>query len=285
MKTVVTHIAPDVDAITSVWILKRFLPGWEDAEVKFVPAGKTLNNDIVDSDSDILHVDTGMGILDHHQTDEDTCAAKRCLEHIKKVNSTKLKVHKVEDNEALERMVEVVNDIDHFKEVYYPNPMADYYDFGLVSILDGWKLIFLDQNEKIMDMGLTILDGIYKNFQTKVWAEEEIKKTGYEFKSKWGKGIAMETVNDEVLRIAQRMGYIISVRRDPKKNYVRIKAQPNSEADLSGCYNILKKKDGQATWFLHASRKMLLNGSLKNPENKPSTLTLMEIVEILKNGK
>src|SRR3989338_10733789 len=129
MKTVVTHIAPDVDAITSVWILKRFLPGWEDAEVKFVPAGKTLNNDIVDSDSDILHVDTGMGILDHHQTDEDTCAAKRCLEHIKKVKSTKLKVHKVEDNEALERMVEVVNDIDHFKEVYYPNPMADYYDF------------------------------------------------------------------------------------------------------------------------------------------------------------
>ena len=290
MKTIVTHIAPDVDAITSVWLLKRFIAEFKDAEIKFVPAGKTLNKDMVDSNPDIWHVDTGMGILDHHQTDEDTCAAKRCLEYIKKVQSSKLKVHKekglkIDEDEALERLVEVVNDIDHFREVYYPNPMADFYDFGMVSVLDGWKLIYTDDNQKITDLGMMILDGIYKNFQNKVWAIDEIKTEGIEFKTKWGKGIAIETVNDEVLRISQRMGYILAVRKDPKKDYVRIKGQPESKVDLTTCYNIYRKKDTQATWFLHASRKMILNGSIKNPESKPTKLTLREIVDVLKNSK
>lgn len=271
MKIIVTHISPDVDAISSVWLLKRFLPGWKDADLRFVPAGKTLDNQMVDSDPDIWHVDTGMGILDHHQTDEDTCAARRCLEYIK-----------IEENEALERLVEIVNDIDHFREVYYPRPLADFYDFGLVAIFDGWKLIFADQNEKIVEMGMVILDGIYKNFQNKVWAEKEIEQGGVIFRTKWGKGIALETVNDEVLRIAQKMGYMIVVRKDPKKGYVRIKAMPDSDVDLSECYNKYKKMDKDATWFLHASRKMLLNGSIKNPETKATKLTLREIVEVLK---
>src|SRR3989344_8330959 len=93
MKTIVTHMAPDVDAITSVWLLKRFLSGWNEAQVKFVPAGKTLDNQIADSDPEIWHVDTGMGILDHHQTDEDTCAAKRCLEYIIRQETKDKKPH------------------------------------------------------------------------------------------------------------------------------------------------------------------------------------------------
>jgi hypothetical protein len=63
---------------------------------------------------------------------------------------------------------------------------------------------------------------------------------------------------------------------------VRIKALPESKADLTVCYNMCKKKDPQATWFLHASKKMLLNGSIKNPESRPTRLTLREIIEILK---
>lgn len=286
MKIIVTHLAPDVDAISAVWVLKRFLPGWEEAAVRFVPAGKTFENQMVDSNPEIWHVDTGMGILDHHQTDEDTCAAKLCLEYvIKQESRIKKKELRIKEDLALERIIEVVNDIDHFREVYFPNPMADYYDFGLVAILDGWKLIYADQNEYIMDQGLKILDGIYKNFQNKVWAETEIKEKGIEFNTIWGKGIAVETINDEVVRIAQRTGFTIAVRKDPKKDYVRIKAQPESKVDLTSCYNTYKKMDAQATWFLHASKKMLLNGSIKNPESKSTTLTLREIVDVLKGVK
>lgn len=280
MKTIVTHMAPDVDAAVSVWLIKRFLLEWENAEVDFVPAGKTLHNEIVDSNPDILHVDTGMGKLDHHQTDEDTCAARRTWDFIKK-QKTKRKKQELED-EAMERLIDVVNDIDHFREVYLPNPTADFYDFGLVATLDGLRLIYSDANQKIIDFSLVALDGIYKSFQNKIWAEAELKDKGIAFDTKWGKGLGIETINDEVVRLAQKKGYALAVRKDPKKGFVRIKALPESKVDLTSCYNIYRKKDADATWYLHASRKMVLNGSYKNPESKPTKLTLREIIEVLK---
>ena len=280
MKTIVTHFAPDVDAITSVWLLKKFLPVWSKAEIAFVAAGKTFDNSVVDSDPDVMHVDTSMGKLDHHQIDDGSCAAQRTLEYIKKTKNSKLKTQKFED-EALERLVDVVNDIDHFREVYYPNPTADFYDFSLVSTLDGLKLIYPDDHRRLVEFGMQALDGIYRSFQNKVWAEEELK-SGVPFKTKWGKGIGIETVNDEVVRLAQKQGYVIAVRKDPKKGYIRIKALPDSKVNLISCYNVYRKKDSEATWYLHASKKMVLNGSQKNPETKPTKLTLREIIEVLK---
>lgn len=284
MKTIVTHIAPDVDAVTSVWLLIRFLPGWGEAQVSFVPAGKTLNNEPVDSDPEIWHVDTGMGRLDHHQTDEDTCAARRTWEYIKKIENGKLKMENYTD-EAMERLIDVVNDIDHFQEVYFPNPTADFYDISLVGILDGLKLLYADNNQKLVDVGLDALDGVYKSFQNKVWAESEIKEKSMEFKTKWGKGLAIETINDETVRLAQKQGYVMAVRKDPKKGFIRIKALPQSQVDFTSCYNILKEKDKNATWYLHAGKKMVLNGSVKNPDSKPTSLTLREIIEVLKEVK
>src|SRR3989344_2057110 len=108
---------------------------------------------------------SGMGMLDHHQTDEDTCAAKRCLEYISsQIRNPKDKIQnrkKEFPDEALERLVEVVNDIDHFREAYFPNPMADFYDFGFVAILDGLKLLYPDDDHKLVEVGLVALDGIY----------------------------------------------------------------------------------------------------------------------------
>ena len=284
MKTIVTHFSPDVDAITSVWLLRRFLSGWSDTEVAFVPAGKTLDNDIVDSDKDIMHVDTGLGRLDHHQIDEDTCAARKTMEYIAAQNKNLGKRNnKSFPDKALERMVDIVNDIDHFHEVYYPNPTADYYDFNLIAIFDGLKLIYPDDHKKLIDLGLEMLDGIYKTFQNKVWAEKEIKEQGVEFRTKWGKGLGVETINDEVVRVAQRQGYIIAVRKDPKKGYVRIKAQPQSGVDFTSCYNRYKRKDPDATWYLHPGRKMILNGSMKNPATRATKLTLREIIKVLKS--
>lgn len=287
MKTIVTHFAPDVDAVSSVWLLKRFLPGWDTAKVEYVAAGKTLNNEIVDSDPDIWHVDTGMGLLDHHQTGEDTCAARRTLDFVAKSQIPKSKFqnngsyHNFSE-EALERLVEVVNDIDHFREVYFPNPTADFYDFNLVAILDGLKLLYSQDNDRILEAGLICMDGIYKTFQNKVWAAKELKERGVPFKTRWGKGIGIETVNDEAVRLAQKTGYVIAVRKDPKKEFVRVKALPESSADLTNCYHKFKKLDPKATWFLHAGKKMLLNGSVKNPESIPSKLTLKEIIDVLR---
>jgi len=270
MKTIVTHIGPDLDASTAIWLIKEHVPGWEDATLQFVPAGKTLGDIAPDSNPEIIHVDTGFGKFDHHQSDADTCAAQLVYESLGK------------KDDALERLVRVVNDIDHFRECFFPNPTADFWDISLPAIIDGWRLLYSDNPHKLVDLVMTSLDGAYKMFQNKVWAEHEIKEKAIVFETKWGKAFGMETLNDEVVHYGQKMGYVMAIRRDPKKGYLRIKAVPKEEIDLTSLYEALKKEDSSATWFLHASRHMILNGSSKNPEMRPTTLSLQKIIEIVK---
>ena len=42
--------------------------------------------------------------------------------------------------EALKRIVGVVTEDDHFMEVFWGNPTADYHEFSLINILEGLKL-------------------------------------------------------------------------------------------------------------------------------------------------
>ena len=306
-KKIVTHFAPDLDAVTSVWLIKRFMPGWERADVLFVPAGETLDDQSVDSNQNIIHVDTGLGKFDHHQLDEDTCSAKKIFDFLrakksrhaefisasqipKRVRNDKSRVRNDKSRvrndieEVLKRLVEVVNDIDHFHEVFWPNPTADFYDFGLEMILDGLKLIWHDQDERIVEFGLEALDGIYKKFQNKIWAEKLLKEEGIKFKTEWGKGIGIETTNDDVITLAQKQGCKVVLRKDSKKGYVRIKARPEEGISLKKEFEKFKKADPKATWFFHSSGCMILNGSTKNPKTKPTKLSLKEMIEILRGG-
>lgn len=278
MMTIVTHKTPDLDAIAATWLLKRHLPNWHDAEVKFVPAGKTIDGDVADHNPHILHADTGGGILDHHQSDEYTCAAKKTYEYLQ----SHISKGQVWEDEALFRIAEVVTFIDHFREVTLPQANADYHVFHAAYIIDGFKVMYPDDDHKILELGFVILDGIYRVMQEKVWAEEIIASEGKEFMSKWGKAMAFETLNDSVLKVAQKMGYVVVLRKDPNKKYIRIKGRPETDVDFTQSYEALKQKDPEATWYLHSSKKILLNGTTKNPDMRPTKLSLQEIIEVLK---
>jgi len=292
MKIIVTHSMPDMDAITSAWIIKRFLPGWEEAEIKFVFAGDKYRDKVPVEDNDfanaiekygkdeVIHVDTGMGPLDHHQVSDDmVCGATRSLDFVELVKkNSKLKDEKLE---AVKRMVGVVVDDDHFKEVFRPDPLADYHDFSIVTVLEGLKLQKPNEDMFYLEYVFQALDALLHAFENRIWAEEEIKK-GQEFKVEQGKALAMDSINDSAIKLAQIMGYVLVIRRDPRKGYVRIKATPNSDIDLTHAYEQLKKMDPDATWFLHVSRKMLLNGTSKNPKMKPTKLKLDAIISVLK---
>ena len=75
------------------------------------------------------------------------------------------------------------------------------------------------------------------------------------------------------------------LQKDAKTEHVRIKAKPDSQVDLTQTKEELAKLDPKATWFLHISKKMLLNGSTKNIKMKPSRLSLKKVIEILKDRK
>ncbi len=297
MRRIVTHTSPDMDAITSVWLIKRYLPGWEVAEIRFVPAGSRIGNltgeqatkltepiELIGG-NEVLQVDTGLGPLDHHQTsDKQTCGASLTFDFVKK--SVKENTFNPEKLEALERIIKYVVEVDHFKEVFRPDVLANYQNFSITDILDGLKYQHPNDDRYYVEFISLCLDALVHELENNVWAEKEIKDKGIEFETKWGKGLGVETINDTVVKMAQLMGYIIVVRRDPRKGYVRIKTKPDSEKekgiDLTLVSEKLKKMDPSATWFLHVSKKMLLNGTPKNPKMKPTKLSLNDIIEVLK---
>jgi len=276
MKTIVTHFSPDLDAITSCWLIKKFFPGWQNAAIKFVPAGLTYENKPVDLNPEIIHVDTGLGKFDHHQSNDKTCSAEKILNYLKKNNLIKIKLIK-----PLNILVDFVIEDDHFLEVYYPEPESDRYDFLINNLIDGLKNTLGDDN-KLVEFIFTALDGVLDKLKKKETAQEELKK-GFIFQSYLGKSFVIESANDEVLRLAQKVGYQLVARKDPKYGNIRIKSPPNPKLDLTPIYNKILKIDSKGSWFLHSSKHMLLNGSPKRPDQIPSPLTIPKLIEIIKS--
>lgn len=294
MKIIVTHYSADLDGITAIWLLKKFLPGWEEARIKFVPAGERLAgafarerlNNVVEiiGEDEVIHVDTGLGPLDHHQTELSSVSAASLTWNFVQEQFAKngQKITK-EHQEAISRIVGIVTEIDHFKEVLWAEPGADYHEFSLSAILEGFKHQFPNKEKLRVDFIIKCLEALLHQFENRVWAEQELKK-GIEFKVRGERAIGFKTVNDAVLPLAQKKGFGIVLRKDPRKGYLRIKVRPDKNFDLTPVYERLKKLDRTATWFLHISKKMLLNGTGKNPKMRATRLSLEEIIEVLKKA-
>lgn len=276
MKIIVTHYNPDLDAIASCWLIKKFLPGWEEAQIEFVSAGKIKEGlTSPDENGDIIHVDTGSGKFDHHQTSDNICAALLVYEELIAKNFIPEKLQP-----ALHRLLSFVNITDHFGEVHFADAPADVYDFCLHQLIVGLNHTLSDK-ARILDIGFALLDGTLQIFRNKVRAEEEIKN-GIVFESKWGKSLAMVTRNEEAMKLGMKQGYELVMRQDPQKGGIRIKTLPSNKSDLSDLYHKILEIDKTGSWYLHQSHNLLLNSSSINPALIPTTLTLTELIEIIK---
>ncbi len=277
MKTIVSHLGPDIDSITATWLIKKFLPGWQNAVLKFVPAGSTLDKQPADENPDIIHVDTGFGKFDHHQTKKNTCASLLVYQFLKSKEFIKKKHEK-----PLKRLVDQVNNFDHFGEINFSDPAADQYEFLINNIIDSGLKSVIKNDQDIMLLVFPFLDGLFHTFTKKINAEKEMKK-GIIFQSRWGKSIALNSKNEEVIKLALKKGFQLAIRKDPQTGHIRIKTQPKKELNLKSLYLKIIKIDKKGSWFLHASGNMLLNGSSKNPHLIASQLTLKQIIDIIKN--
>jgi len=290
-KLIVTHQNPDLDAIMAVWLLKRFLTSqWGTAKVWFVQAGKTISPDTLDqigieNPQDVIHVDTGLGEFDHHQEERGQmciCAASLVYDHIIQMQSDK------RHNKALQEMVKFGIDIDHFQDCYWPEASSYRYEFMITGILSGSRETGIYDDDKKLQFGMEMLDAVYATLRNEVRADEIIQKEGQTFTIREGreaegvmpvKGMALASSNHAVEKRAQKLGFELMVRKDEGAGHIRIKATPRSNIDLTAVYKEILKVDSVGTWFLHASKRMLLNGSSKANQN-PSPLSLVQVVKI-----
>jgi len=280
MKKIITHVNPDLDAVAAVWVIKRFLLGWEEAEVDFVEAtadGEKIPG--VDSDPEVLYVDVGRGKLDHHQVNDYLSATRLCWDYV--LEQREHRPLKEIEEKAGERLVEVVTQIDNAKDLSWKEVGETRYYFYLHILIDGLRGLG-ESDQQVLDFGFRGLEAVFLTLKNKIRAEEDLKN-GKEFQTKWGKAIALESANKRVLWEGEIQGFVIVVKKDPKNGAVQIYSRPDSKVDLTEAWEKFKKIDPLADWFLHASGKLLLNESSVNPNMQPTKLTIEQVIEILKS--
>lgn len=273
---IVTHQRPDLDACAAVWLIRNFFDGFATADIAYVQAGGTYQNNVADTDPRIIHVDTGLGRFDHHQLSERSSAVKRIVAHI-------IKTQKLGENSlaALERLAEVVTAVDNFEEALLPQASDDFYDLGLHQLLRGLKITKKEDSD-IMQFGLDGVESFFMILKNKAAAELDIAQ-GVPFDIGAVKALGIITRNEEALILAQKNGYGLVIRKDPSTGSARIKARPDTSVNLKAAYEHIKKEDTKGRWFLHGSGKMLLNSSDKGGSAEPTTLTLQQLIRILQD--
>jgi len=278
-KIIVSHYSPDFDGIPAIWLLRKFHPDFKNARVAFVPAGdNTYNNEPVDSNPDVVHVDCGGGRFDHHKTNEFTCGAKLVWEWLIYEGFVK------NGDKALERIIQVITELDHGWDSYkWPDAVSDRWEFSLHNVLSGLKIVFPKNTDKYIEWVSDSLDAVYAIMKSKVKAEGEVEN-GFKFKTRWGKSVAIVTKNDGVMDVAIKNGFAVVVRKDPQEGYVRITGSNGRNVDLTKAYEKICKVDDVGNWFLHASRVLLRNGSTRNPTMRPTKMTIEQVVKILENA-
>ena len=278
-KIIVTHISPDLDGIPAIWLLKKFHPDFSDARVEFVPAGNhTYNNQPVDSDPDVVHVDVGGGKFDHHHTNDFTCAAKLVYEWLVKEDYID------EKDVAMARLVQVLTELDHGWDSYkWADLTSDRWEFSLHNLLSGIKKVYPGQTQRLLDFATDGLEAVYALLQSKVVAEREVKE-GLKFKTRWGEGVGVITKNDGVMDVGIKGGFALVVRKDPTEGYVRITGNNLHKVDLTKAYNEVVRCDKVGHWFLHASKVLLRNGSTRNPTMKATKMSVEEVIKILEKA-
>lgn len=289
-KLIVTHHAPDLDAIGSVWILKRFdTQHYGHAKVAFVNPGETLpENEAAKlgfEASQVVHVDTGQGEFDHHQPERGQqfiCASSLVHDHVCKVHP------ELKNDLTLQTIVDFITEIDHFGEIYWPEAGHTRYAFMLPEILRGVESTDPHDDDSQLHFGLKALDYSYANLnlllRAKSLLEEKAKKFSFTVEGEHIEGLSIETENDETIKVAQKDGYKLVIRKDPMGGHIRIKARPDATFDLKPLHNVILKHDDVGTWYYHSSGKMLLNGSSKHRDQKPSPLTVSEIVKFIQEA-
>lgn len=284
MKLLVTHLAPDLDAIGSLWMLKRFDErNYADAKLAFVNPGETLDLRVAAdqgfSAEDVVHTDTGLGTFDHHQPERGMkriCATSLVYDYICDIHP------EFKKDKALSYISEYVTAIDHFEENAWEEADHFKFTFLLQNIIDGLRLVGLHDDHSMCHFGFTCFDGVYASLKEQIGAEEAIEEKGRSFETKWGRALAIESANDETIKLGQKQGFVLVVRKDPGKGNIRIKAVPDKGIDLTSISEAIKKKDAVGTWYFHPAKTMLLNGSSKSNNQTPSPLSLDEVVSIVK---
>jgi hypothetical protein len=212
-----------------------------------------------------VHVDTGGGRFDHHQYDDQTLSAAELVRR-----------SVAPGDEALQRLVERVTSIDHARTPASSSPIF----FNINDLISGYNSLFPTRPQHVVEAMLPNLDAWYEHEARQLRLERAFANR-IEFETPWGLGIAVESDDGGSSKLAYREGAVLYAYRDGN-GWMGIAAKSRSDVDLKPVYSDLRLVDGDADWYLHPGRRLLLCGTPKAPPRQPSRLSLNELVSVIR---
>lgn len=273
--TIVTHRRPHLDEICALWIIQKYWPQFEDADIEFVntgPTGGDLWNDIPpDTHPLVIYVGVGHSRFDEHKGDTDDSAATLVWRETK----AKYSVRKG-DAEMIDRIVAYVK-----KEDMGGYLTAADREFALPTILNGLYGTLKRDSLAVYEVGRKIMEALA--FETmKQLSVERDWEGRVEFNTPWGLGAAVITDVPGIDRLAYQKGFALVVTHNKARTYHGFRASPDSGADLTEQYLKVQQLEPHAPWFLHQSKRLLLCGGDIADAGVYSELTLDQLVDLVK---
>jgi len=270
MKTLVTHVIPHLDDIAALWLLVRFDPSAKRAPLKFVetsPEGVKLPKGAVG-------VGVGRGIYDEHKGDKKDSAVSLVWKDLKRKGRTP----KGLAGAALAELVDFVRRGDMGEYIGKEGP-----GIAMATTLRALAKLPGETSESATRVGFRLLDAMLVLYEERARIDAAIAR-GTKFATKWGRGvgISVEAVPGMVSGRIAELGYALVVLRYPENGFLHVRATPGTRVDLSKLAKLVMKEEPKARWYLHHSKKMLLQGDWIAPVSTRTKYGVSDMIRLIR---
>ena len=265
MKKLITHVRPHLDDICGMWLLKKYVPAFRTAGLSFVSA--TMKDP---GDPNRVFVGLGRRRFDEHKGDIGESAASLVWIFVRP------KVKDRVTRAALDRLVLWVRDEDRGMHDLEPNQ----------ELLPTAQIrAYFDRHGRnsatLASFGFELLEGMYSSFENSVRLDQAWKKRK-EFRTRWGRGVALKTAASDVDQYSYKKGAVLLVLHDTRAGFRHYRASAKSRVNLTSTYRLLREIDPRADWYLHHPKKLLLSGSDVAPDTSISKLPLRRLIDLVR---
>ena len=282
IEKIILYSGADFDALFASWLFVRNVAFAKYAKFDFVKIGETWKNQPVDSDPNVVHIDTGGGKFDHHGG--------------KNKSATRIMVTELGlgDDPALKRLLSLIEAYENADKMEFYAPS---------QLITGWYYLYRTNPKSVLERAFEVFDILYGQEKQRVEIESQSDKVDWrEFN---GKKVA---VLDEIAQLRDWCfdnGADIVVWKNTNNGVPYYGIQVSRKLDFSlgkvvaalrSSEAVARRVELEATdlevieeleklpgWYLHHSGKLILCGSRKKPlkKHEVSLLTFDQIVKII----
>lgn len=269
-KALVTHVIPHLDDIAALWLLVRFDPSARKAALKFIettPEGVKLAKGEIG-------VGVGRGIYDEHKGDKKDSAVSLVWKDLKRRGKTPKGLR----GQALAALVDFVRRGDMGEYIGKEGP-----GIPTATALRALAKLPGESSRSATLVGFRLLDAELVLYEERAKIDAAIAR-GRKFMTKWGRGIgiSVEAVPGMVSGRIAELGYAMVVLRYPSKGFLHVRATPGTGVNLSALAKIVMKEEPEARWYLHHSKKMLLQGDWVAPISTRSKYGVDGLIRLIR---